>query len=419
MPSSYVYIHVFVNARYSSVITCQRAMCVVMLCWVGSVLSSFGQFIGSDVLDVWKSQKASMDIADHGLHDNWTSSIPLLTPSPPSKYPPGREVIAQNLPYGGFLSKFIVEDMHNFTYAEFHSSHWGVCAGDTILSPEFLVYVHVMTVFMLPLLCLLAIYLDLLCIKPRKTSFSHADPLKRDSRQARSLPLSLSLLVLLCLPLHICHALFLFTPSTILPAWSHEVAMVFYQLYSLVPPILFTPPKKQVGVERTAFPLSVSCLPPSVAPSRGKSVRVALCEAVQAAPWSSAKHSLKAKVCPEVWILDMKDQGCCFPCKQEDQAVKLFPSNNVPSMFCVHEKKLALETICLQSKEEYIHIPVCCRLLNWSSTSCTDIMNNPQMKRPANYQVPHQMSVRKWSLQMMTATLITDVCFLSLVFLWV
>lgn len=300
MPFRYVYIHVFVNARYSSVITRQRALCAVMLCWVASVLSSFGQFIGSDVLDVGRSQKNSLEAADHLLFDNWTSSLPPFTPSPPPKYSHEREVIAQNLPYGGFLSKFYVEDMHNFTYAEFHSSHWGVCAADIILSPEFVVYVHVMTVFMLPLLCLLAIYLDLLCIKPRKTSFSHADPLKRDSRRVRSLALSLSLLVLLCLPLHIIHALFLFSPSTSLPPWAHAVAMVIYQLYSLVPPILFTPPKKQVGEQRIAFPLSVSHLAPAVAPSRVKSVHVALCEAVQAAPWSSAKHSLKAKVCPDV-----------------------------------------------------------------------------------------------------------------------
>ncbi|KAI4810609.1 hypothetical protein KUCAC02_013547 [Chaenocephalus aceratus] len=52
--------------------------------------------------------------------------------------------------------------------------------------------------------------------------------------------------------------------------------------------------------ERASFPLSVVHLPPPVTLSRGKSVRMALCEAVQAAPWSSAKHSIKAKVCPEV-----------------------------------------------------------------------------------------------------------------------
>ncbi|KAL7394415.1 hypothetical protein ABVT39_025853 [Epinephelus coioides] len=290
----------FVNARYSSVMTRQRALCVVLLCWVGSVLSSFGQFIGSDVLDTWRSGGTGPGTAGLGLDGNWTTSLPHLTPSPPPKYHQDRIVIGKYLPYGGFLSKFYVEDKHNFTYAEIHSSHWGVCAPDIILSPQFLVYVHGMTVFMLPLLCLLAIYLDLLCIKPRKTPFSHADPPKHDSCRVRSLALSLSLLVLLCLPLHIIHALLLFTPKTNLPAWTHAVAVLLFQLYSLVPQILFTPPKKQVGGERASFPLSVAQLPPPVAPSRVKSVRMALCEAVQAAPWSSAKHSLKAKVCPEV-----------------------------------------------------------------------------------------------------------------------
>ncbi|XP_044064676.1 adenosine receptor A1-like [Siniperca chuatsi] len=285
--------------RYSLVMTRQRALCVVLLCWVGSVLSSFAQFIGSDVLDTWRSGGTGPGTAGLGLHGNWTTSLP-HTPSPPPKYYHDRKVIGKYLPYGGFLSKFYVEDMHNFTYAEIHSSHWGVCAPDIILSPQFLVYVHGTTVFMLPLLCLLAVYLDLLCIKPRKTPFSHADPPKHDSCRVRSLALSLSLLVMLCLPLHIIHALLLFTPNTRLPAWAHAVAMFLFQLYSLVPQILFTPPKKKVGDERASFPLSVPHLPPAVAPSRGKSVRMALCEAVQAAPWSSAKHSLKAKVCPEV-----------------------------------------------------------------------------------------------------------------------
>ncbi|XP_074510957.1 adenosine receptor A1 [Sebastes fasciatus] len=280
--------------RYSLVVTRQRALCVVLLCWVGSVLSSFAQFIGSDLLDTWRSGGTDPGTAGLGLDGNWTTSSP-----PPKYHHDDRKVIGKYLPYGGFLSKFYVEDMHNFTYAEIHSSHWFVCAPDTILSPQFLVYIHGMSVFMLPLLCLLVVYLDLLCNKPRKTPFSPADPLKHDSSRVRSLALSLSLLVLLCLPLHIVHGLVLFTPNTNLPAWAHAVAMFLFQLYSLVPQILFTP-KKQAGEERASFPLSVAHLTPPVAPSRGKSVRMALCEAVQAAPWSSAKHSLKAKVCPEV-----------------------------------------------------------------------------------------------------------------------
>ncbi|XP_068994399.1 adenosine receptor A1-like [Embiotoca jacksoni] len=294
------HLHHHLADRYSSVVTRQRALCVVLLCWVGSVLSSFAQFIGSDVLDTWRGDGTGLGSDGHELGGNWTTPLTNLTPSPPPKYHYDRKVIGKFLPYGGFLSKFYVEDMHNFTYAEIHSSHWGVCAPDTILTPQFLVYVHGMTVFMLPLLCLLAIYLDLLCMKPRKTPFSHADPPKHDSCLVRSLALSLSLLVLLCLPLHILHALLLFTPSTHLPAWAHAVALFLFQMYSLVPLILFTPPGKQVGEERASFPLAVPNLPPAVALSRAKSVRMALCEAVQAAPWSSAKHSLKAKVCPEV-----------------------------------------------------------------------------------------------------------------------
>ncbi|XP_030012949.1 adenosine receptor A1 [Sphaeramia orbicularis] len=267
--------------RYSSVVTRQRALCVVLLCWVGSVLSSFAEFIGSDLLHTWRSSETGLDPGTAGLADlggNWTTSIPRPAPSSFPKYYQDLKVIGKYLPYGGFLSKFYVEDMHNFTYAEIHSSHWGVCAHDTILSPQFLVYVYGSTVFILPLLCLLVIYLDLLCMKPRETPFTHADPSKHDSRWLRSLALSISLLVLLCLPIHIIHALFLFTPSTNVPAWVHRVAVFLFQLYSLVPPLLFTPPKKTAGVGQASFPHSVAHLP----------------------PWSSAKHSLKAKVCPEV-----------------------------------------------------------------------------------------------------------------------
>lgn len=80
---------------------------------------------------------------------NWTSPPP--RPMPP-KYNQDRSVIGKYLPYGGFLSKFYVEDLHNFTYAEIHGSHWGVCAPDTVLSPQFLVYVYGVTVFLLPLM---------------------------------------------------------------------------------------------------------------------------------------------------------------------------------------------------------------------------------------------------------------------------
>lgn len=281
-------------------VTRRRALCVVLLCWVASVLASFAQFIGSNLFDTWKSGGTGQETAGIGLNGNWTTSLPYLTPSPPSRYHQERKVIGKNLPYGGFLSKFYVEDMHNFTYAEIHSSHWGVCAPDIILSPQFLVYVHGMAVFMLPLLCLLGIYIDLLCMKPRKAPFSHAHPPKHYSSRVRFLTLSISLLVLLCLPVLIIHALLLSPHNTNLLVWVHAVALFLFQMYSLVPQILFTPPQKRVRKEQASFPLSIPNLPPAVAPSKVKSVRMALCEAVQSAPWSSAKHSLKAKVCPEV-----------------------------------------------------------------------------------------------------------------------
>ncbi|KAM3614399.1 uncharacterized protein V6R79_013503 [Siganus canaliculatus] len=287
--------------RYFLIMSRQRVLCVVFLCWVGSVLSAFGQFIGMDGQNPqgkgksWPSETGADDLrADH----NGTTSAPLLSTFLPPKYYDDIEIIGQYLPYGGFLSKFYAEDVDNVTYAEIHSSHWIVCAQDTILSLRFLVYVQVTTSFIVPFFWLLALYLDLKCSKPRKAPFIHAELLKHVSHHVRSLTLSLSFLVLLCLPLHINHTLMLFTPGTNFPTWLHAVALVLSKLYSFVPLILFTPPKKQLGEQRTSRPLSVPHLP--VVPSAGKSVHMALCEAVQAAPWSSAKHSLKAKVCPEV-----------------------------------------------------------------------------------------------------------------------
>lgn len=296
---------VSLNGRYSSVVTRQRALCVVLLCWLGSVLFSFSQFFDSDVLSTWKNGGAGSDTTGVELDGNWTS-LPHYNPTTPPKYHQDLKVIGKYLPYGGFLSKFYVEDMRNFTYAEIHSSHWGVCGSDHVLGPKFLVYVHGMTLFVLPLLFLSAIYLELLCVKPKKTPFGHAGPLKHDTGRIRSLVLSLSLLVLLCLPLYITHALLLFTPSTRIPDWMHTVASFLFQLYSLVPQILFTPPRKQAGEEQACFPLAVPNIHPVVTNFTEKFVRRAIHEAVQAAPWSSAKHSLEAKVYPEVWGLFSK-----------------------------------------------------------------------------------------------------------------
>lgn len=235
--------------------------------------------------------------AELGLHDNWTTSSPYVTPFQPLRK--HRKVIGKYLPYGGFLSKFYVEDMRNYTYAEIHSSHWGVCAPDTLLSPQFLVYVHGMIVFVLPFLCLMTIYLELLCTnKPKNTASSQENSPESDCSQVRSLALSLSLLVLLCLPIHIIHALSLFTSSTNPPAWIHAIAVILFQLYGLVPQILFTPPKNRAG--KPTFSCSVPQILPHFAPSKGKIMQKALCEAVQVAPWSLAKHSLKAKACPGV-----------------------------------------------------------------------------------------------------------------------
>uniref|UniRef100_A0AAV2MAE2 G-protein coupled receptors family 1 profile domain-containing protein n=1 Tax=Knipowitschia caucasica TaxID=637954 RepID=A0AAV2MAE2_KNICA len=205
--------------RYQAVVTRRRALCVVLLCWVASILSSFAQFIGSDVLHAWQGRgeghggSGDAGTAGLGLGENLTSSLP-ATPYP--KYYKDLKVIGKFLPYGGFLSKFYVEDMGNFTYAQIHSSHWG----------------------------------------------------------------------------------------TLVPSWVHGAAAFLFQVYSLVPLVLFTPPKKEGSRPTQAFFLSTGPhlhLPPaSVDSTGGKTLHMELCGAMQAAQWATAKNALKAKVCPDV-----------------------------------------------------------------------------------------------------------------------
>lgn len=332
----------FGQCRYSSVVTRQRALCLILLCWMGSVLSAFGQFIGSDLFPSWNRFR---DGATTGLEwdGNWTSSVPPTSSAP--NYHDDREVIAEYLPYGGFLSKFFVEDRYNFTYAQIHGTHWFICAPNTILSPQFLVYAHGTIVFVLPFLCLLAVYLDLFRLKPKKTPFGTPAPKKHDSYPVRHLVLSLSLLVLLCLPIQIIDALCLFSPTMNIPSLGHAITSVLFQLYGLVPQILFTPTSKEArGDQRSLTHAALPHLPPAVPLPIGISVHKVLCEAVQVTQWSSAKHSLKAKVCPQAWVNDKMEDLLvvvvllcyCAGIRHQFQAAKSF-FWKFGLMICTHE----------------------------------------------------------------------------------
>ncbi|XP_064155743.1 adenosine receptor A1-like isoform X1 [Anguilla rostrata] len=284
--------------RYALLVSRRRALLVVLLSWVGSVLTAFAQFISWNVLDTW-GQSPGGGTAGLGLGEaagaNWT------TPSPPPRYPgpQDRSVIGQHLPYGGFLSKFYVKDLRNFTYAEIHGTHWGVCALDTVLSPQFLVYVYGVTAFLFPLLVLLALYLDLLCVAPKLApgGLSPA-PKGRQVARSRSLALSLSLLVLLCLPLHASNALLLFSPGTLQPPWVPALAYFLFQLYGLVPPLLHTPSLRQDRAQHTPRPLPPSS-PLSVSP--GKHFGVTLCSDVRPCGiCCPPRGKRKVKVYPQV-----------------------------------------------------------------------------------------------------------------------
>lgn len=274
-----------------------RALLLVLFSWVGSVLTAFAQFLSWNVLDTWGQSPGG---GSAGLGLGGPAGANGTTPFPPPKYPgpQNRSIIGKYLPYGGFLSKFYMEDLRNFTYAQIHGKHWGVCALDTVLSPTFLVYVYGVTVFLFPLLFLIVLYLDLLCVVPKRAPGLPQAP-KSQAAQSRSLALSLSLLVLLCLPLHTSNTLLLFSPGTRQPPWVPALASLLFQLYGLVPPLLHTPSLHQDHALHTPRPVPPSSLPHSVYP--GKHFGVTL--------WSHAEGCgiccpprgvSKVKVCPQV-----------------------------------------------------------------------------------------------------------------------
>lgn len=231
--------------RYAGLVTRRRMLCLVLLSWLCSVVTAFAQFIVCNSMDTWGTA---------GLGFIWPNQT---TPKP---HPQAPSVIGKYLPYGGFLSKFLVEDLNNFTYAEIHSSHWGVCAHDTVLSPAFLVYVYDIAVFFIPLLILLGVYVDLRCVMSQQPVMSLSELQMKTSGWSRSLVLSLCLLVLLCLPLHTIHALHLFAPSSHWPLWANYVASILFQAYALVPPVLFisSPQKVSTGRESLALKTATS-----------------------------------------------------------------------------------------------------------------------------------------------------------------
>lgn len=228
-------------------VTRPRVLCLVLLSWLVSVVSSFAQFIIWNAKDTWGTSD-STNTVELGLGrpqgGNWSTPFP-----PPAKlpYPQDLSIIGSYLPYGGFLSKFLITNTENFTYAEIHGSHWGVCASDTVLSPGFLVYIYGVTVFLVPLLIMLAIYLDLMCVTPRQDPGSNEALGKSMLTHSRSVALSLSLLVLLCLPIHVRHAVQLFAPGRSQPPWTALLVSLLFQSYGLVPPLLFREKKGEEG----------------------------------------------------------------------------------------------------------------------------------------------------------------------------
>ncbi|XP_030641220.1 adenosine receptor A1 [Chanos chanos] len=228
--------------RYSILVTRKRVLCLVLICWVGSVLSTFGQFFICDPLDTWT---VTSDVSGPGLNEvqniNRTTGIPPQRTSDPRDH----VVIRKYLPHGGFWSTISVVNLQNVTYTNIYSSHWEVCAPDIVFSLGSLVYVYFLTAFVIPMLILLGVYADLRCAPSNAVTW---DLQKSHSRRSNFVGLSVTLLVFLNLPLYTIQALRLFAPSTYRPVWASTVASILFQIYGLVPPLLFDHTSSNRGI---------------------------------------------------------------------------------------------------------------------------------------------------------------------------
>nr|XP_015224248.1 PREDICTED: 40S ribosomal protein S19 [Lepisosteus oculatus] len=145
---------------YPALVTRRRALYLVFLCWLGSVLLGFAPLMGWSSLPGGSTEgglegggggTAGLGLGQLG---NWTP------PAPPAflPAPQDRTIIGQFLPYGGFLSKVYFQDQRNLSYEEIHGRHLGLCEPEPALGLRYLVYVHAVAAFLLPLLAMLGAY---------------------------------------------------------------------------------------------------------------------------------------------------------------------------------------------------------------------------------------------------------------------
>ncbi|XP_069041492.1 adenosine receptor A1-like [Lepisosteus oculatus] len=235
---------------YPALVTRRRALYLVFLCWLGSVLLGFAPLMGWSSLPGGSTEgglegggggTAGLGLGQLG---NWTP------PAPPAflPAPQDRTIIGQFLPYGGFLSKVYFQDQRNLSYEEIHGRHLGLCEPEPALGLRYLVYVHAVAAFLLPLLAMLGAYAAALRLAQRRRGKAGgpAPGASREGRAARTLGLTLALFVLLRLPLHLCHALRLLAPALRQPPWAPLLAAFLSHLHALAPTLLHAPPRRSV-----------------------------------------------------------------------------------------------------------------------------------------------------------------------------
>lgn len=215
---------------YATYVKKGRMVAIVVSCWVLSLLIGLSPMMG------WNRLKHYVETNNHTL---------------PVKYPSERAalvLIARDVPYGGFLSKIYVSERREFNYSEIHSGHVGLCSFTTVFSPDYLVYFVFFVCTLLPLVAMLAIYVDLFRVIRGHFKSQALWPAKRGELQmAQTLFLLVGIFCMCWGPLHIIYSVRLLCPKCQSYDSLDRLAVLLSHLNSLANPLVYAMRKKDFG----------------------------------------------------------------------------------------------------------------------------------------------------------------------------
>ncbi|XP_053123626.1 adenosine receptor A2b-like [Hemicordylus capensis] len=157
-------------------------------------------------------------------------------------------IIAQDLPYGGLLSKVYPAQRQRSNYSEIHFGHIGLCSFTSIFCPEYLVYFIFFTCTLLPLAAMLGIYADLFRVVRGHFQTQTLWPAKRrEIHMARTLFLLVGVFCICWMPLHVLYCIQLLCPACRRYESLEHLAVLLSHLNSLANPLVYALRKKDLG----------------------------------------------------------------------------------------------------------------------------------------------------------------------------